>query len=111
MFFKQKRKAGGHVTPSFIRSIRKGYLAPNGSPLPGKEREADVLLQVMHAVQAGEHLRGMTLAKRHGFELEKMYRDYSLLIEQCSRGRKDFFKAVQRFCDKHNSPIRIRMAA
>ncbi len=109
MLFKQKRRAGGRVTPSFIRNIRKGYLQLNGTPVPGKEREADVLLMVLSSVQDGNYLRGMNQAKRNGFDLEKMYRDYRLMILECNRG--DLAGAIQRFCDKHQTPIRLRTAA
>lgn len=111
MQHKQKRRCGGRVTPSFIRSVRKGYLAMGGTPLPGKECEAGALLTALGAVQDGNYLRGLAIAKKAGIELEVMYRDYRRMIAESTGSEGDFVAAVQRFCNKHNTPIRLRFTA
>lgn len=110
MRFTQKRRAGGRVTPSFIRNIRKGYLHLDGRPKEGCEQRAAVLLDVLTCVQEGEYHVGMKLAQRQGIPIDRMYKDYRRMRDKCHSTNEDLFDALSRFCQKHGTPIRVRFA-
>lgn len=111
MHYRQKRRAGLRVTPSFIRNLRKGYLAPDGSPREGSEREANSLLHVLRRIQEGHYITALSYAKSSGFDLEILYREYRLLRMRAIRGEVDFFLGLAEFGNKHDIPVRLRMAA
>lgn len=95
------------VTPSFIRSIRKAYLNPDGTPTPGNEGRVEVLLKVAHSVQRGDYKWGMGYAKRNGIDLETMYRDYSRLILGARRDVRGLLQGIGRFCTNHNFGVEV----
>jgi hypothetical protein len=108
MFCRNRRKSVGRVTPSFVRNLRKGYLLPNGEPLPGKELQARTLLTVLHCLQEGKYIRALTLAQMYGFDLETMYRDYSLMVANTSRDFNKFLEGVEAFCKKYTTSMFVR---
>jgi len=62
------------ISSNVIRGYRKRFLDSDGIPLPGCERQAQLLLDVMRLLQAGQVFFARELAWDNGLDLSQPFR-------------------------------------